>query len=100
MSARSPRRFITIHLDPEEMARRGKIGAHVTHSRHDARELTAPARQAAFARFEQEVDPEQILPEAERLRRAEHARRAHMLRIAHKSALVRSARKEAADAVA
>jgi hypothetical protein len=71
------------------MALRGRIGAHVTHSRHDSREITAPAREAFLAKFEQEVDPDGSLPHEERRRRAEHARRAHMVRIARLSAIAR-----------
>jgi hypothetical protein len=71
------------------MARRGRIGAHVTHSRHDARELTAPARAAFLSKFEHDVDPDGVLSPEERRRRAEHARRAHMARISRLSALAR-----------
>jgi hypothetical protein len=86
------------------MAARGRIGAHVTHSRHDARELTAPAREAFLAKFEREVDPDELLSSDERRRRAEHARRAHMARIARLSAIARrkpaTSAKEATHAVA
>lgn len=41
------------------------------HARHDSRELTRPARQAFLAKFDREVDPDAVLPEAERLRRAD-----------------------------
>ena len=88
----SPRRdpiVVTMEFDPEEMALRGRIGAHVTHSRHDARELTAPAREAFNSKFEREVDPDCALPIEERRRRAEHARRAHMARISRLSAIAR-----------
>src|SRR5688500_6485570 len=74
----------TLAFDPAVMAARGRIGGYVTHSRHDSRELTQPARDAFRAKIEREVDPEGKLPEAERLRRAESARRAHYARIALK----------------
>lgn len=32
--------------DRDEMARRGRIGAKVTHAKHDPRELTRAAREA------------------------------------------------------
>ncbi len=80
---------VTLEFDPDDMAMRGRIGAHVTHSRHDARELTAPAREAFLAKFEREVDPDGQLPPEERRRRAEHARRAHMARISRLSAIAR-----------
>jgi hypothetical protein len=62
------------------------------HARHDSRTVTANARRAFADRFEHEVDPDGVLPVAERLRRAEHARRAHMLRLALRSAQVRRRR--------
>ncbi len=83
--------------DPADMALRGRIGAYVTHSKHDSREITEPARAAFLERFEREVDPDFVLPDAERLRRAEHAKKAHFARLARLSAL---ARKAVADAVA
>ena len=81
---------VTIEFDPEEMARRGRIGAHRLHALHDSRELTAPARAAFLARFEREVDPDGALPEEERRRRAEHARKAYFARLARQSALARA----------
>lgn len=63
------------------MAIRGRLGAHVLHSTHDSRELTAPGRRAFLRRFEQEVDPDGLLPEAERRRRAAHARKAYFARL-------------------
>jgi hypothetical protein len=80
---------VRLEFDPEEMALRGRIGAHVTHSRHDSRELTAPAREVFLAKFELQVDPHGTLAPEERRRRAEHARRAHMVRIARLSAIAR-----------
>ena len=76
-------------FDPEEMALRGRIGAHVSKSRHDARILTAQARAAFLHRFEREVDPDGTLPEEERQRRAEHARKAYFARLALASARAR-----------
>ena len=68
------------------MALRGRIGAFEQHARHNARETTAAARAAFLARFERQVDPNGVLPAAERTRRAEYARRAHMARLALASA--------------
>ena len=50
---------------------------------------TAPARAAAFARFEREVDPDGVLSPAERARRAESARKAYFTRLALRSAQAR-----------
>jgi hypothetical protein len=78
-------------FDPEEMALRGRIGAHVSQSRHDPRILTASARAAFLAKFEREADPDGTLPEEERRRRAEHARKAYFARLALASARARRA---------
>lgn len=78
--------------DTNHYALLGRIGAYVTHSRHDPRQTTAKARASFLARFEREVDPDRALPEAERQHRAESARRAHFARLALKSAEARSGR--------
>lgn len=96
-------RFLTITIDREDMARRGRIGAHVTNSRYDARELTAPARAAFRARFVAEAvtyatNRGETISEAEAERRGESARKAHYARMARASVLARrrpAAREEA-----
>ena len=90
MATRRSPVLVTLAFDPEEMARRGRIGAHVTHSRHDSRELTRPAREAFLAKLELEVDPDGVLPPEERRRRAEHLRRAHLARASLAAARARS----------
>jgi hypothetical protein len=80
-------------LTPEQRRLRAQLGAHALHSKYDSRELTAPARDAFNQRFEDEVDPERVLPEAERKRRAEQARRAYYTRLAFLSARARSRKK-------
>jgi hypothetical protein len=55
-------------------------------------------RAGMTAKFLREVDPNNELPEAERLRRAECARKAYYLRLAMKSAQARSARARARKA--
>ncbi len=77
-------------LTPQEAALRGRLGAYTMHSRHDARETTAKAREAFLSRFEREVDPDRVLPEVERLRRAGFARKAHFARLALASARARA----------
>ena len=86
-------------FDSRDMARRGRVSAHTTHSRHDSRRLTERAREQFFAKFIDEVDPNRSLPEDERLRRADHAMKAHLARIALKSARSRAktAKKLAAE---
>jgi hypothetical protein len=39
----------TLEIDPEEMARRGRLGAAATHSRYDGHQITAAARAARAA---------------------------------------------------
>lgn len=68
---------------------RARLGAYSVHAKYDSRDLTSAARREFLSRFEREVDPEGILPEAERQRRAEHARKAHMTRLALRSAVAR-----------
>ena len=76
-------------MTPAELSLRGKIGSAIQKSRHDARALTAAARETFLAKFLDEVDPERKLDEGERLRRAEFARKAYFARLAYKSARAR-----------
>ena len=55
----------------------------------DPTSATAPARSAFNARFDREVDPDGVLPAAERARRAEYAKKAYMTRLAYLSAKAR-----------
>ena len=57
---------------------------------------TEPARKAAFARFEDQVDPDGVLAPEERAKRANNALQAHMLRMALAAAKARRLRKQAA----
>ncbi len=69
------------------------MAAQISWAKTDDRSArTAPARRAARARFEEQVDPDGRLSAAERARRAEHALRAHMTRLALRSARVRRRR--------
>lgn len=76
-------------LTPEQRILRARIAAHTLHSKVDPTEHTAPARKAFLDRFERQVDPDGVLPEAERKRRAEHARKAYFTQLAFKSAKAR-----------
>ena len=78
-------------LSPSERTLRARIAAESQHAQ--GKTNTAPAREAAFERFLNEVDPGHTLPEAERIRRAEHARKSHMARLAYLSSRARSKRK-------
>lgn len=80
-------------MTPEQRRARAALGGLTTASRHDVKEITRPAREAFEKKFLDEVDPDRVLPERERLRRAEAARRAHFTRLAYRSARARAARK-------
>ncbi len=72
----------------------GRVGALESWARTpDRAARTAPARQALRDKFEREVDPEGLLPPAERAVRAEYARRAYYARLAAASAKARAAKK-------
>jgi len=58
----------------------------------DPSERTAPARAAFMARFERQVDPDGVLPDAERARRADAAMRSHMASMALASSRARARR--------
>jgi len=66
-------------VKPAERTLRARRAAHVMHSRGQTN--TGPARAAFLKRFEDEVDPERSLPEAERQKRAGHALKAHMAQL-------------------
>lgn len=70
------------HLTPAERTLRARMGAYVVHARYDPRQTTAPARAAFMKRFLDEVDPDRVLPEPERLRRAAAARKGYFTRLA------------------
>jgi len=76
-----------------ERATWGRIGGLTAWSLNDAATMVGPAHRGFRRRFENLVDPDRVLPEAEREARADRARRAHMLTLAAKSA---AARKKAA----
>lgn len=85
-------------LTPAERTARARLAAHTLHSRVDSTVHTEPARRAFLERFEQEVDPDKVLPPAERRRRAEHAKKAYFTRLALRSARARRARRRGDDA--
>jgi hypothetical protein len=80
-------------VSPAERRLRGRAGAYAMHARNDVRETSRAGRDAAWQRLLDQVDPEMILPEAERQRRAEAARRSWMSSIALRSVQARAARR-------
>jgi hypothetical protein len=65
------------HHAAAALTRVSQVGGH---------EVSAPARAAFNEAFIDQVDPDRVLPEAERAKRAEAARRAYFLGLAAKSA--------------
>jgi hypothetical protein len=65
------------------------MAAYRLHASHDPKETTAAAGAAFLSRFEREVDPEGVLPLAERRRRGAAARKAYFTLLALQSALSR-----------
>ena len=70
----------------------GRIGGLRLAATHDPRQYTARAREKFLARFENEVDPDRLLSDKERVRRATAARKAYFLTLALKSAEARRGR--------
>ncbi len=83
-------------LSPAERALRARVAAHAKHATHDPKAAMAKARAVFLASFEQQADPDGVLPPAERQRRAEQLRRSHYARLALASAKARRARPPAA----
>lgn len=75
--------------DRSDRALRGRIGAYRMHATHDSRETSRPGRMAFMASFEGLVDPDGVLPPAERARRVAHARSAYFAKLAYLSAKAR-----------
>jgi hypothetical protein len=79
-------------LTPEQRSLRGRIAANTRWSREDGKPNAVRAQAGLLAKFVDQVDPDRVLPEDERLRRAEAARRAHMQRLAFLSSKARTSR--------
>ena len=77
-------------LTPAQKALRARIASHASWANTaDPSARTSAGRSAFLERFEREVDPEGVLPEAERKRRAEHKRKQYFAQLAFKSARAR-----------
>ena len=86
-------------MSPAERILRAQLGASRSWANtSDPTARTQPARAAAMARFEREVDPDGVLPQEERTRRARYALKAHMQSLALKSATARRKNREAVAA--
>ena len=83
------------HLTDEERRLASQGGAHQSWAMtEDWSARTAPARAAADAKFEHQVDPEGKLPPAERAKKAEQARKAYFKTLAFKSVKARRRARE------
>ena len=89
MSDRRRRARTAKNLTPQERVLRARLGAYRLHAVHDPKETTRKAREAFAARFERQVDPNGVLPPAERARRTEAARRAYFTELALRSSQAR-----------
>jgi heme oxygenase len=69
-------------LTPAERKLRAQLAVHTMHAANDPVEVTSTARGVLWRRFLDEVDPDRLLPKAERERRAGHARSAFFARVA------------------
>ena len=76
-------------LTPEQRIMRSRMAAYRLPATHDPRVTTRKARAAFASRFERQVDPDGLLPEAERAQRAEAARRAYFTGLALRSSQAR-----------
>jgi hypothetical protein len=79
-------------LTPTQRIQRARIAALTRWSREDPAATAARGQAGLLAKFVDQVDPDRVLPEAERQRRAEAARRAHMQRLAFASSKARAGR--------
>jgi hypothetical protein len=83
---------VPLSLSPEQRSLRASKAAYSRSAQYDSHELTAPARAGFDKRFLDQVDPDRVLPEAERERRAKAALKAHMKGLALASSRARSKR--------
>lgn len=78
-------------LTPAQRTLRAQAAADASWANtNDRAARTEPARHAALARFEQQVDPKHELPDDVRIRNALSARRSYMRSLALRSARKRS----------
>lgn len=79
-------------LNESQRRLRAQIGANEKWAHTDPCEGTRAARTAFEQKFLDAVDPDRLLPEAERLKRAQRKRKAYFQRLALESSIVRTRR--------
>lgn len=83
------------NLTPAERRLRAQLAANTRWSREpDRHSATAPGMRAIFEYFINQVDPDRVLPEKQRLKMAENARKAHLASVQLKASKARRARNE------
>ena len=85
-------------LTPTQRTMRARIAANTRWSQESPTATAARGQAGLMAKFVDQVDPDRVLPEAERNRRAEAARRAHMQKLAFASSKARTGRAPAEGA--
>lgn len=83
-------------LTPAERSLRAQLAANARWSRTDRVQASQDARDRQRRKFENEVDPDRVLPTDERARRADNAAKAHMAALALKSVKARRSSQEKA----
>ena len=76
-------------MNKSQRQQRARIGGYALAASRDPQEYTRAARRGFMRRFLDEVDPDRVLPEAERERRARAALRGYMTKLALRSAQAR-----------
>lgn len=84
-------------LTPEERTLRARLAAQTRWANEDPQPTALRAQAGLRARFLREVDPDSVLPEAERQRRAESLRRAYYTRLSFEAVRARRARRASPD---
>lgn len=71
-------------MTPEQRSMRSRQGGYALMAKHGPNVVAARARKGFLESFERKVDPDNVLPEAERKQRAQMAMRQHMAMLASK----------------
>lgn len=78
------------NLSPSQRSQRARIASLARWSKESPAANAARGQAGLLAKFEREVDPDGVLPAAERRRRAECARKLHMARLSLKASKARA----------
>lgn len=84
-------------MDKTARQLRARSGALALHAKYGRDVVSAWGRNGTVRRYEQEVDPDHVLSDAERRQRAADLERSRMTILAQKSRAARAAKKMATD---